>query len=231
MDNVITGLAWYVVFLFSTVLHEAAHAFAAMRGGDLTAYHGGQVSLDPMPHIRREPLGTVLIPVLAFIWGGWMIGWASTPYDPLWAARHPRRSAWMALAGPAANLLLVCVAFALLKIGLHTGFFTRPEDVLIGQLVAGAAGGWSMAAAMMVSIMFSLNLILLTFNLLPLPPLDGSSALILFLPEQLAGRYQELTRHRIFAIMGIVAAWYIFQPVFAPIMRLSVRLIYHGATG
>jgi hypothetical protein len=55
-----TALAYFAVFLFSTTLHEAAHAWAALRGGDPTAYHGGQVSLDPMPHIRREPFGMVL---------------------------------------------------------------------------------------------------------------------------------------------------------------------------
>lgn len=227
MEQVITGLAWYVVFLFSTVLHEAAHALAAMRGGDLTAYHGGQVTLDPMPHIRREPMGMVLVPVFFFMTSGWLFGWASTPYDPLWAARHPRRSAWMALAGPAANLLLVCAAFALIRIGLRTGFFTRPDNfITMDLLVAGAAGGWSMAAAMMVSILFNLNLILLVFNLLPVPPLDGSNALILLLPEHLAGRYQELTRQRVFSLLGIVVAWLVFQPVFGAVWPFAIRLIY-----
>ena len=62
MDDPVEALVWYVVFLFSITVHEAAHAWAAMRGGDLTAYHGGQVSIDPIPHIRREPIGTVVLP-------------------------------------------------------------------------------------------------------------------------------------------------------------------------
>ena len=67
LDTITNGLVYYVVFLFSTTLHEAAHAWTAMRGGDLTAYHGGQVSLDPRPHIRREPFGMVGLPLLSVI--------------------------------------------------------------------------------------------------------------------------------------------------------------------
>ena len=82
--NLVLGIAWYAVLLFSLTFHEAAHAFAALRGGDRTAYLGGQVSLDPTPHIRREPLGTVVFPIVIYLisGGGWMFGWASTPFDP-----------------------------------------------------------------------------------------------------------------------------------------------------
>jgi hypothetical protein len=63
-ERLVTGLIYYVVFLFSTTVHEAAHAWAAKLGGDLTAYHGGQVSLDPRPHIQREPFGMVILPLI-----------------------------------------------------------------------------------------------------------------------------------------------------------------------
>src|SRR4029079_6609186 len=108
-DLVVLGLLWFVVFLFSTTLHHAGHAFAAYRLGDPTAYHGGQVSLSPFPHMQREPFGMVLVPIISFLLsrGTWMMGWAGAPYDPLWAHRHPRRAALMALAGPLANLSLV----------------------------------------------------------------------------------------------------------------------------
>ena len=112
MNNIGEGLTFYVVFLFSTTLHEAAHAWAAKLGGDLTAYHGGQVSLDPLPHIRREPFGMVILPLLTALTMGFPIGFASAPYDPAWAQKYPKRSAWMALAGPAANLLLMLIAEA-----------------------------------------------------------------------------------------------------------------------
>ena len=89
---------WFAAFLFSFTAHEAAHAWAAMKGGDLTAYHGGQVTLNPLPHIERSPIGMVAVPLVSYFLGGWMIGWASAPYDAGWARIYPRRAAWMAAA-------------------------------------------------------------------------------------------------------------------------------------
>ena len=77
MPNLADGLAYYVVFLFSTTVHEASHAWAAKLGGDLTAYHGGQVSLDPRPHIRRAPFGMVVLPIISVLLSGWPFGFAS----------------------------------------------------------------------------------------------------------------------------------------------------------
>ena len=80
---IVTGLIWYVVFLFSTTCHEGAHALVAKVGGDPTAFHGGQVSLNPLPHIQREKWGLVVVPILTYILPPhWMIGWASAPFDP-----------------------------------------------------------------------------------------------------------------------------------------------------
>src|SRR5918997_3227863 len=115
MADLAMALLYFVVFLFSTTLHEAAHAWTALRLGDPTAYRGGQVSLDPVPHIRREPFGMVVLPLLSVMLSGWPFGFASAPYDPAWAQRHPKRAAMMALAGPAANLLLVMGAGILLR--------------------------------------------------------------------------------------------------------------------
>src|SRR5512145_2951555 len=97
---------WYAAFLLSLTFHEAAHAWAARRGGDDTAYLGGQVTLDPRPHVRREPFGMVIFPILSYAMSHSMLGWASTPFDPAWAQAHPRRAAAMSAAGPAANALL-----------------------------------------------------------------------------------------------------------------------------
>ena len=93
MSDIGSGLIYYVVFLFSTTLHEAAHAWAAFRGGDPTAYHGGQVSLDPRAHMRREPFGMVALPLISIVLSGWPFGFASAPYDRRWAMRHPKRAA------------------------------------------------------------------------------------------------------------------------------------------
>src|SRR5690606_5793863 len=97
-----------------------------MKGGDLTAYAGGQVSLDPIPHMKREPFGMVILPILTLVLNGFPLGWASAPYDPDWAARHPRRAGWMALAGPASNLALALLAVLAIRMGVATGHFTAP---------------------------------------------------------------------------------------------------------
>src|SRR6266567_6351388 len=112
-----TGFLWFLAFLFSTTVHEAAHALAALRGGDPTAYLGGQVSFSPLPHIRREPIGMLIVPLLTAFTNGWAVGWASTPYDPVWAAHYPRRAATMAAAGPAGNLFIAVLALVCLRAG------------------------------------------------------------------------------------------------------------------
>src|SRR5690349_7979633 len=221
-DTLALGALWYVVFLLSTTCHEAAHALAAKLGGDLTAFHGGQVTLDPIPHIRREPFGMVLFPILSFISGGWMMGWASAPYDPYWAQRHPRRAAWMSLAGPAANFTLVLLAALLIHAGIGAGFFEHPESANFSHIVQGAAPGAATGAAMVLSVMFSLNLLLAAFNLLPIPPLDGFGALGLVLSENSSNRLQHFEQQiRSFSMIGILIAWRVFDPLFDPVFSLS----------
>src|ERR1700694_761661 len=115
------GFIWYVAFLFSTTCHEAAHALAAKIGGDDTAVAGGQVSLNPVPHIHRRPWGVVVFTILSAGVTGSLFGWASAQYDPLWERRHPRRAAWMALAGPATNYTLMLIAAVALRLGWSPG--------------------------------------------------------------------------------------------------------------
>ena len=88
-EFLVIGLGWYAVFLIAITCHEAAHAWAAYRLGDPTAYFAGQVTLNPGPHIEREPIGTILMPILSYWRMGVMLGWASAPYDPYWAAAIP----------------------------------------------------------------------------------------------------------------------------------------------
>ena len=220
---------WYFVFLYSTVLHEAGHAWAAHRLGDDTAYRGGQVSLDPIPHIRREPFGMVLVPLISYFLRGWMIGWASAPYDPGWAQRHPRRAGWMAMAGPGADLLLLILVAILLRIGLSAGVFLPTSAPGFMHVVeAGGGKGWEFAAQLL-SITFSLNLLLFAFNLLPLPPLDGSSLPLLFLPERAAVKYQEFMWAPSMQIFGIIIAWQLFGGLFPQIYGFAINVLYTGA--
>jgi Zn-dependent protease len=220
-------LFWFPAFLFSTTLHEAAHAWAALRGGDPTAYHGGQVSLSPWPHIRREPIGMLVLPLLSSVLSGWAMGWASAPYDPAWADRHPRRAAWMAAAGPAANLLIAITAFLVLRLGLATGVFTPPDNLNMTQLVSAAQPGPFGAydfAARMLSVFVMLNALLMVFNLLPLPPLDGATAIGVVLPEGLARMLRRGGSG--FGLLGMLIAWRIFPHLVDPVVRVIVTLLH-----
>ena len=226
-EFLIAGVVWYVVFLLSTTCHEASHAWAAQFGGDLTAFHGGQVSLDPIPHIRREPFGMVIFPLLTYATGGWMMGWASAPYDPLWSERFPRRAAWMSLAGPGANFSLVVLAAIVIHIGIWTGFFRSPESVGFMHVVEPAAAGVASGAATFVSLLFSLNLLLGTFNLIPVPPLDGFGVLGLLVSEDLARRIQHLGRALgSFSIIGLLLVWQVFGGIFQPVFSFALRALY-----
>ena len=226
-EFLIAGVVWYVVFLLSTTCHEASHAWAAQFGGDLTAFHGGQVSLDPIPHIRREPFGMVIFPLLTYATGGWMMGWASAPYDPLWSERFPRRAAWMSLAGPGANFTLVVLAAILIHIGIWTGFFRSPESGGFMHVVEPAAAGVASGAATFVSLLFSLNLLLGTFNLIPVPPLDGFGVLGLLVSEDLARRIQHLGRALgSFSIIGLLLVWQVFGGIFQPVFSFALRALY-----
>jgi Zn-dependent protease len=225
MDQVVLAFGWYLVFLFSTTFHEAAHAWVAKRGGDLTAYEGGQVSLDPRPHIRREPWGMVILPLLSVLMFGWPFGFASTPYDPFWSRRYPRRAAWMSLAGPAANLLLVVMAGLLLRFGMSLGYLEVPTHISLTRVMTGTSGYWS-SVAVLLSMLFILNLMLAVFNLLPVPPLDGSGAVLLFLRQDQVAAYQNLLQHPLMSLIGLLVAWYLFSPLLWPVLRVALRLLY-----
>ena len=225
------GLFWFVAFLFSTTVHEAAHAWAAKLGGDPTAYLGGQVSLSPVPHIRREPIGMLVVPLITAATSGWAMGWASAPYDPYWADRYPKRAAWMAAAGPAGNFCLAILAWGLLRAGLATGFFVAPQTVWINRLVdpaAGSSGSLAAFAAQALSVLLMENVILGTFNLLPLPPLDGSAAIGVFLPEKAAHSVHRLARSPQFSLVGLLVAWQLFPRVTTPLFALVTRLVHPG---
>ncbi len=230
MEKLVEGLAWYIAFLFSIVFHEAAHSFAALKLGDKTAYEGGQVTMDPIPHIRREPVGTIVFPILSFIMGGWMIGWASAPYNPMWAMHYPKRSAMMALAGPMANFTILTAMFILIRVGLGLNVFYPPETLNVSQLTAAAAtGGVWPVLAKFFSILFSLNLILFIFNLIPLPPLDGSGVVPLALDEDMARKYMRFIHNPGLMLFGLIIAWRLFDVVFDPIFSLAIALLYPGA--
>jgi len=219
---------WFVVFIVSTTFHEAAHGYAALKFGDTTAYSAGLVTLNPIPHMQRSPIGMIVVPILSFLMGGWMIGWASTPYDPYWAQYNRKQAAMMSLAGPGANLALVILAALLIRGGMLLGVFALPEQVNWTHTVAATTPGVATAAAIVVSILFSLNLILLVFNLVPLPPLDGSEVVSLFLDDHTAERYREFMSQPGVGLIGLIVAWNVMDYLLGPVYTIALSLLYPG---
>jgi Zn-dependent protease len=221
-------IVWYIVFVLSATSHEAAHAAVAWLGGDDTAYQGGQVSLNPLPHMQREPFGMVVVPLLTAFTRGFPIGWASAPYDPHWEERHPRRAAWMAAAGPGANLALALLAFGGLKFGLHIGVFDVPYEPSSSRLVA-ADELFVDNVGRFLSMALVLNAALALLNLMPVPPLDGLAVLGLVLPGDVGVRIRQSLRSPGPAIVGLLAVWMLFPRIFGPIFRQVAALLYAGA--
>lgn len=236
MDSTMLGslVVWYAVFLFSTTLHEACHSYAAAWGEDDTAYRAGSATLNPIPHMQREKVGMIIAPLVTFFLNGgnWMIGWASAPFNPFWAARYPRRSFVMSLAGPLSHLVPAGIAFIGMYIGLRNGFFSLPGlyDSMYPVSVGENASGLAYPLAMLCNITLQLNILLFVFNLMPLPPLDGSEIWYMFIKKEetrLRWRYMANS----YAFAGLLLAWYYFPTVFSPLWRGLLRFLYSSVLG
>ena len=191
----------FVVLIISLTAHEASHGLFAWLGGDSTAKDAGLVTLNPIPHMQRTPTGMVLIPILVLYMsnGAYCFGGASAPIDAYWAERHPKRAALMSAAGPLANVLLAAVAFAVLY------YIARPEgsEVAIGKIA------W---------IFLWLNLLLATFNLIPLPPFDGAGIVRSLIPAS-NGIFRAYEKIGAYFILSMIAASYLIGRILPPIIR------------
>jgi len=181
----------FPVFLFSLVFHEYAHAWAALRRGDDLAKHMGRLTLNPLPHI--DPIGTIALPVIMMLSGsGFMFGWAKpVPVNPKVSSKDLMITA---AAGPAANLLLVPL-FAAAAFGLRMTMGPDPN-------VSGVP--FAIHEMMMAGVLW--NLILAFFNLIPIPPLDGSKILYYFLPYNWRERMQVLQRYSFIILIVLLVS-------------------------
>jgi Zn-dependent protease len=169
---------YMVVLLLAISAHEAAHAWMSYKYGDDTAYMLGRVTLNPVKH--TDPVGTLLIPIVAFIFGAIggafgqipLIGWGKpTPVNPRKWTKYKQANVMVSIAGVLANLILLIIAFVIAKILIWQGTDYRAFF-----------GGSINPIFMLLGNMMLLNLSLFVFNLLPFPPLDGSKILSTFLP-------------------------------------------------
>lgn len=171
------------VILFSLVIHESAHAWSAAFLGDATAQRLGRISLNPSRHI--DPIGTVLLPIVAIWSGAPIIGWAKpVPVNPA-NLKHPRRDfLYIAAAGPMSNLVLA--VFAAIILSVYPAGSHGPDTYLTGS--------GTTQVFLLASAMFDINVLLAVFNMIPIPPLDGGNVLAGLLPETAARVFDNLIR-------------------------------------
>ncbi len=192
--------------LLAMVLHEYAHGWVAHYYGDPTAKAAGRLTLNPLAHI--DPVGSVIVPLLCLLMpGGIFFGWARpVPVNPL-RLRNPRRHmALVAAAGPAMNLLLAIVSALLLSFILFVDPTLRehwppqpgvyPRRDLLGMLLL------PLAAMALYSVL--INILLMIFNLIPIPPLDGGRVLLSLLPRGAALALARLERHGMLVLIGLI---------------------------
>ena len=206
MDDTIQKITIYALpVLFAITFHEAAHAYAAKKYGDATAYMMGRMSLNPLKHI--DPVGTILMPLLALTLGGFLFGWAKPVPVNFANLNNPKKDmVWVAAAGPAANLVMA-FGWAL----LYNVAAMNPE------------GYFSVPLALMSTAGIQINVVLMVLNLLPIPPLDGGRIAVGLLPRDLAYPLARLEPYGMFILVALMATGMlgvIIKPFYVATMKL-----------
>lgn len=194
--------------LFAVVFHEVAHGWVARYNGDNTAWQQGRLSLNPLKHI--DPVGTILVPILFYTIFKIPFGWAKPVPINWYNLRHPRRDIMLvAAAGPTANLLMALLWAIILKI----------TSVLSGNL-----GGYFYPLVQMCLIGISINIVLMVFNLLPLPPLDGGRIATMLLPQPWGIYLSRVEPFGLFILLALLATGTLW-PIIFPVIRTISSII------
>lgn len=181
-------IVWAIPVIFAITLHEVAHGWTALRFGDRTAQMMGRLTLNPIKHI--DPLGTLVVPGLLLMFGGFIFGWAKPVPVNERNMRQPKQNmAWVALAGPMANLVMAVFWALIARLGL-------------GLIESGVAMGEAMLLMGIAGIL--INGMLMLLNLLPLPPLDGGRILVSVLPDKIGWQVSRIEPYGFFILLGLL---------------------------
>lgn len=225
MDFLSIVISLFVLF-FAITVHEAAHGWSAHRLGDPTAYAMGRITLNPLAHI--DPIGTILLPLMLVIMGAPPFGWAKpVPVNPL-NLRNPRRdNLWISAAGPLSNLTVAAVALigiVFLKI-LNPNVSLFLKNFLLGR--GGFPQGFYPLEGLALILFYGvlINAYLAVFNLIPIPPLDGSGVLMGLVSEEAAEKYDRI---RPFGFIIILALIYLglLHVIIRPIQLFIYTVIF-----
>lgn len=217
------GIIWYFMFLISIIVHEATHSIVASILGDKTAQMKGLASINPIPHIKREIIGMLVVPIISFIKFGFVIGWGSSPFNLKWATNYHRRLALLMLSGPLSNLCILFTASCLIYYCIHNGIFYKPT-ILSYTLVAFSSK--YMLLAYILSITFSINLILLFLNILPLPTLDGSSLILFFIKKNKAIKMINIFFNKKLQWISLAISIILYIIIFRNFHEILVNFLY-----
>ncbi len=214
------------VFLFAITVHEASHAWTAMKMGDPTASAMGRVSLNPLAHI--DPFGTVLLPLVLVAIGAPAFGWAKPVMVNPRNLRHPRRdNLWISLAGPASNLSVAAASLVLILLmkAVNPGTTAFFRSFLIDRQPFPRGFYPLEGLALVLFYAVLVNTYLAVFNLIPVPPLDGSGVLAGLLSDQAAASYDRLRPYGFIIVLALVMVG-VLDIIIRPLQYLILTLVF-----
>jgi len=200
-------LLFLPILFFSVIVHEVAHGYAALRLGDETALYSGRLTLNPISHI--DPVGTIILPLFLFIsHSPFLIGWAKpVPVNPYNFVNPRQDFAKVGAAGPLANIALAVISAMMITILNLTGLL----------------GNFALIAGLLQYTVF-INILLAVFNLIPIPPLDGSRILSAILPYDKAYKYERMMRFGPF--LTLIVLWLFWPFIFKIVQVIAGTILY-----